>query len=251
VQEHYRRQYATHAQLGSFRRRVADAEATLRHFLDICDAPYAAFSGGKDSSACLALLARIGRTDIPVLTQADDLDWPEKRAHCHRVVAGLGFHDYTYAEAPASALAQLAVMDGVTTARIREREVFWAVVRAFIGARTRTGVILGLRAAESRRRRFVRRRYGRCYRTRGDGLWRCLPVADWSGVDVFALLVAEGVPWFHLYDRDRYQPPHEHRLAWLLNPAFLHRGVAAELRRDYPAHFARLARLNAALRRFA
>lgn len=250
MRAHYRAMYLEHAQRSLFAARAVAAKSRIKDFLATCPAPSAGFSGGKDSTAVLILLAAIGRTDTPVFTQADDLDWPDKRAHCNEVVDLLGFRDYEYLDSPVSALEQFAAMDFVTVDRINERRVFFGTTREYARRRARSGVILGLRAEESKPRRITWRRRGASYDVKGD-VSRCLPIGDWTGMDVFSLIVSSGTPYFHIYDRDDISPPHELRLAWMLNPAFLSKGAATFLRRHYPQQFYRLCAVNPALRRFA
>ena len=246
MREAHHNQYMTHARLRVFAARVERARNNVRRFFDRCERPYVAFSGGKDSTAMLGLLAEMDLTSIPVFTQADDLDWPEKRDFCGRVIAQLGFGDYTYAESRVSALAQLTNLecgDGVI------RGTFSHVVTEYVRAREREGVLMGLRSEESSGRRMNRACNGSVYRTKA-GEWRCTPIVDWCGVDVFAFICSRGLPYFHIYDHDEMQPSHEIRMSWMLNPSFVDRGAASFLHSHYPTHFARLARLNSALWRY-
>lgn len=221
----------------------------LTTFLDEHPDSHLSFSGGKDSTACLILLSLMGRKDVPVFTQGDDLDWPDKRAHCHEVVRRLGFTDYSYDEPEVSALDEFASKDFVHNDPLDNEALFFSVIRRYEQRRNLTGAILGLRAEESRHRRMNFFRKGAIYQVQG-GNWRCLPIARWSGPDVFALIVSTGTPWFHIYDRDDECPPHERRLAWMCNPPFVTGGAAAFLYRHYPEQFERLNRINPLLRSY-
>lgn len=250
MQEAWRLAYLTRSQLGSFRRRVSAAEECLRGFLVLCEAPYAGFSGGKDSAAILSLLAGIGRTDVPIFTQADDLDWPEKRTFCDDFVRRLNFSDYSYCESEVSARERFAAIDFAGNFAIRG--TFSHVVKRYVSTRGRVGAILGLRAQESAPRRIVRATKGLTYSvksTRDGATMRCIPIADWSGEDVMALLLSRGVPLFHVYEYEDDLPPHERRMSWPVNPEFPE--MIPFIRRHHPGLFRNLQDLNPHVRRFA
>lgn len=247
MQTHHGLMYAEHARTARFARRVEQARDVVDRFLSVVQAPYVGFSGGKDSTALLGLLSEMGQTDVPVFTQADDLDWPEKQQFCVDTIRRLEFTRWDYCESETSAVDQFAALSLSATDMIRG--TFSHVIRHYVATTARDGVLLGLRAEESHGRRMSRRLRGSLYRT-VDGLWHGQPLADWSGVDVFAFLVSRNLPWFHIYDRDDWQAPHEIRMSWLCNPSFVDRGAAAFLRRYYPQHLAWLAAVNPRVRAY-
>jgi 3'-phosphoadenosine 5'-phosphosulfate sulfotransferase (PAPS reductase)/FAD synthetase len=239
--------YLAHASLASFRRRVDTVKSRIQQFLDSADRPYAAWSGGKDSECLLILLSEMG-CHIPVFTQGDDLDWPDKEAFCRALTAQLGFADYAYMMSGTSALDQFSglTLNGTKTIR----GTFSHVVQRYVYERSRNGVLMGLRSEESVHRRALRASRGWMYRTT-SGETRCIPIADWAGIDVFALIVSHGLPYMHVYDCDAFCPPHEIRFSWIVNPHFLHRGHPAWLKHYYPDQFTRLAAINPNLRNFS
>lgn len=238
MKDSWTRAYRAHSCRQAFKKRCREARRTISSFLDRVERPYVGFSGGKDSLCLLILLSQMGETEVPVFTQADDLDWPEKESYCRRVVSELGFEDYEYRQSETSALRQLA--DGAEEIR----GTFSHVIEGYVEDRRRDGVLMGLRKEEAEGRRMLRITKGKIYET-GDGLTRCIPLADWSGKDVFALIVSTGTEYIHVYDNDDECPPHEIRFSWPLNPSFFQRSdasnSAAWLRRHYPQYFARLA----------
>lgn len=239
MQAQYRLMYQAHARLPIFRRHVDEAKWTLEEFLAQCQAPYVSFSGGKDSTAVLILLSQMGLLDIPIATQSDDLDFPDMGAHCRNVVEQLGFRDYTHARSALEVAAQLAAGNE------QLQETFFYDLNAFAMERQRTGCIMGLRAEESWQRRRLIRKFGSIYeRARKGGEGKelcCLPLHNWSGEDVFALILTTETPYMHVYDKDDERMPHEIRFSWMVNPQFFNRGDVAYLRRYYPDHYNRLA----------
>lgn len=245
MQERYATAYMMHSKLKGFAGCIASAQDTIKKFLGQSTNPYVAWSGGKDSETVLILLSMMGRQDVPLLTQGDDLDWPEKKNFCHGIVECLGFSDYTYAESDVSAIKQFCSGDPSEPIH----GTFSHVIKQYATDHERDGVLLGLRTEESCGRRMNRATHGKIYRV-ASGEWHCTPIADWSGVDVFALIVSSGVPYFHIYDCDSLIPPHKIRCSWMLSPDFLSQGQAAWLRHHFPERFNRLAEINHKLRAY-
>lgn len=242
MRESYRAAYLARSRMPVFRRRVREARDAIREFISRCERPYAAFSGGKDSLAMLILLSRMGYTDVPVFTQADDLDWPDKEEFCRETVRRLGFTDYSYEFSEVSAIDQLVEGRGEVSG------TFSHVVRRYVRERNRDGVLMALRAEESLGRGWLRRTRGRIYEAGGE--LRCIPLADWKGEDVFALIVATDTPYMHVYDRDDELPPHKIRFSWMVSPEFFHDGSVAFLKRHYPERFNHLCRIYPEARRY-
>jgi len=225
-----------HSLRDAFKKRCREARLTIVSFLDATRHPYVAFSGGKDSLCLLILLSQMGE-NIPVFTQGDDLDWPNKENYCRRVVGELGFSDYEYRRSEVSAAEQVAA------GKERVRGTFSHVIGNYVQDRGRDGVLMGLRKEESSGREMLRIARGKMYET-DDGLTRGIPLVDWTGKDVFALILSTGTEYMHVYDKDDDRPPHKIRFSWPVNPRFYHRDAAnsaAWLRQHYPDFYRRLA----------
>jgi len=239
----WKKAYRMHSLRAAFKKRCRKARRTIGAFLDRTDRPYVAFSGGKDSLCLLILLSQMGET-IPVFTQGDDLDWPSKEAYCKRVVSELGFTDYEYRYSEVSAAEQVAA------GAERVRGTFSHVIEGYVEDRRRDSVLMGLRKEEAPGREMLRITKGKTYETK-DGLTRCIPLVDWSGKDVFALILSTETEYIHVYDNDDDRPPHEIRFSWPVNPRFYYRDAANSavwLRRNYPDFFRRLAERIPALK---
>lgn len=235
--------YLARSRLPVFERRVRESWTIIENFLAACDAPYAAFSGGKDSQAVLILLAKMDRTDVPVFTQGDDLDWPDKEAFCRSTVRRLGFADYSYELSEVSAADQVFASDAGVSG------TFSHVHRRYVESRSRTGVLMGLRAGEGLGRGWNRKVRGHTYEAGGE--LRCNPLADWSGEDVFALIVSTNTPYMHVYDKaEPPRMPHEIRFSWMASPEFFHDGNLAFLKRHYPDLFNQFAARYPEARRY-
>jgi len=193
--------YLAHSKTERFSRSLERANALIREMLWRREQPYVAFSCGKDSSVLLWLVlqhrpnitARIltsGETRLLYPDIDDVLRWWRE-----------GF--------PSLHLEEVLV-DRVFTPEWSD--VTWTQQRK-AGRRDilqylpqgRDGVFLGLRDAESNRRRMATRKMGplRQYRaSRRDNLgetWVCCPLASWTTKDVFALLTRENIPLLQAY----------------------------------------------------
>lgn len=247
MQAQYRLMYLARSRTIGFRQRVEQAKRIIGEFLERCSRPYISFSVGKDSEAILILLHQMGICDIPICTQGDDLDFPDKREYGERIVAHLGHTDYTYAYADISALAQLADEDVSGT--------FTHVMNRFAVSRRRNGFLMGLRSEESWHRRRLIKAFGHIYerKTKYDPVITetvGLPLHNWRGEDVMALIVSTDTPYMHVYDRDNDRMPHEIRFSWMVSPQFFDRDCVAWLRRHYPEQFAKLAQVSPGLLRY-
>lgn len=66
------------------------------------------------------------------------------------------------------------------------------------------GVFLGIMASESRRRMFNFLQYGELYQVKGNGLWKCHPLAIWTDDDIWQYIRENNVPYASLYDMGYY-----------------------------------------------
>jgi 3'-phosphoadenosine 5'-phosphosulfate sulfotransferase (PAPS reductase)/FAD synthetase len=180
---------------------------------------------------------------IPIVSQFDDCDWPEKRPYMERVAEQHGwlFH---------SVEPGFSVWEAVQSYRIGAENIcdtkhlvtLNAFLRPLKAATDRlgcNGIFLGLRAAESseRKKNFGQRHH--VYRI-ADGTLRCCPLSTWSTKDVFAYLVANNIEINPCYFHNAICPPEEIRLSWAL-PTVGWRGRDIEhIRRYYPRQFRRL-----------
>lgn len=199
--------YLAHAASASHRRKVADAIAM------IAGAPGAVVSTswGKDSVALLHLAA-VARPTIAVINarypnpaeRFDDMDRVRDLALAMPDMASV-----RYAEVDTPGEWEMYERSGggfaeAVTPKQREAARWWKqnFTRAMDAAMRAAGgdaVALGLRAEESHARRMNVAMHGRDY-TRRDGLRVLLPLANWSGRDVWAYLVSRGLPWLRIYD---------------------------------------------------
>ena len=117
------------------------------------------------------------------------------------------------------------------------KECFYAVVER--ATADHAGIMLGLRAEESRGRSANRASRGPLYR-RACGQWTSTPIVDWSGLDVFAYLAARDIGLLPVYrciglDPRHAAAPWRVRKSWWLPGSHSSQGATAWLRHYWPS----------------
>lgn len=236
------RQYAVHATLKAFQKRVDVARAALvdaasRGPVVICS------SWGKDSVAlCDLALETLGPVPIMHVRSAYELPGGEHveahfrtRAEVYDVPAKLTLEE-TIAWLQQHGLGyQRETAAGAGKARKTDASTSWVRANGF------TVQALGMRAAESFGRRWNFRARGLVYHAEAHGLTVACPLGWWSTKDVWAYLVSRGLPWHRLYDleTDGFTREELRNNGWL-SIVSTSEGRAAWLARHFPAEWRRL-----------
>lgn len=198
------RTVAAHALDPSHRRAVRVALDRLRETRDreVAGGWRVGLSGGKDSTA-LAILLDLAGWRPPGISVKDDLDYPGEREYVQRIHDFAGI-DTEILTPPVSLQTFLRnervslVRDLHGRAADLSRENFYGLLDAHRARTGHHGILLGLRAEESRGRLMNRRSHGWIYE-RNDGLHVSSPIADWSTIDVHAFLFAHEIPLLPIY----------------------------------------------------
>lgn len=234
-----------HSTTAAFRRRVDLAKRVAYDALDRSTSPQVAWSAGKDSTALAHLvIVGIGARDVELFSEKDDLDFPGEEDYVRTHAALWGATRLRIMHPPISALefvrerGNLGMMIGDeihSRSAPLSKACFYNVVREANAGRD--CVMLGLRSDESAHRRALRAARGKLFRM-ANGVLRALPIADWTGLDVFAYLASVDVEPFPVYrciglmHRD---DPWRLRKSWWLPGNAARFGQVAWLRRYYPS----------------
>lgn len=235
-----------HSRSREHQRRVAAAMRTTERALNTSQLPFVSWSGGKDSTALSALVLSIDPT-VELASEKDDLDYPGEETY----VTGLAARWRAQLKilrppiSPAQWISEhrheLAMSDDFhSRAAGLSKACFYNVMAAH--DRTRDLVFLGLRAEESVHRQKARAANGIDY-VRRDGIRICTPIADWTGIDVFAFLFAREIDPLHVYRCIGFmheREPWRLRKSWWIPGDRGRHGGATWLRRYYPSLFRRL-----------
>lgn len=201
------------------------------------------WSGGKDSTVLTHLVCvEMGRRELPVYSEKDDLDFPGERAYVEQlasswaidlriIVPSMSPLDWVRAHR-----AELAAGDDLhSRAAGLSKECFYRVVED--ATSQHTAILLGLRQEESRGRRMNRAKRGPTYRKR-SGQWVCCPIVDWTGLDVMTYLAAreiEPLPLYRCIAFAHASEPWRVRKSWWLPGQGANMGQMAWLRHYWPS----------------
>jgi len=162
-----------------------------------CQAPYVAFSGGKDSSALLHLVLQVrSRMTARILTSGETrqvhgnidvvLDWWRQR------YSGLELQEICVDRVWSD---EWADADWTAQRKAGRRDIAKLLPGGHDGA------FLGLRDEESNARRMATRKYGPI-RRHADGLYVICPLFAWRLADVGAVLAECGAPLLSAYEAE-------------------------------------------------
>lgn len=240
------RTYLLHSHLAGFRRKIERSLSIIRDALAQCQNPYVAWSGGKDSTAMLDLVMHV-RPGIPALCVQSDLDLPDDIEVVRDGAERMGVN-LTLIHPAVSGWDVLRECGGpfgqvnVAASKL-DRLCFFEPLEREVNARGYDLAFLGLRAGESRARLMNRRVRGVIYANKSRGISVCTPIADWSGMDVYAYLASRALPINAVYGKDKFHPdPSRIREGWWIpgeTTSML--GGVVWLRHYYPELYRRLA----------
>ena len=240
--------YLAHAKTKGFSRKIEAAKSLIAGMLKHAEAPYVAFSGGKDSTVCLHL-ARTVVPATPAVYWHDEWTLPETDELVAatpnvRQVAAMVKHAqwFTAWENGPDSLPEGVEWLERTKA---DGEGLWKLGY--------DGAIIGIRADENSNRRKHIRAKGTLFYSAKSQQWQCYPLAGWSTADVWAYLVSRDVPYNRAYVRlaELGISPDRQRLGPFANARALPYGQLALLKQGWPEMFERFAELYPEAKQFA
>lgn len=221
-------QYHIHAGTARFGHLVERTRARIAQMLAEHPNCYIALSGGKDSVALAHLVNRIRPT--PSVSWMDDLEWPETE----QLVRGLASR-WELKVVRRDGLWEQLVAIGLSPFDhnyFYDRRLVPKSRRDCV--RDYDAVFLGLRADESAGRRVNAAVRGDAY-SAGRQVHLC-PLQRWTSRDIFAYLVAHGLPIHPVYQKRSavFEPERSIRVSWWIpSPGVSRHGYCAWLRQHY------------------
>ena len=236
-----------HSKTSRHKRQIYAAKKIVDQMVDIAPRAYAAFSGGKDSTAMIHLLAEHG-VKLRVMSIKDDLDFPGEEELVQTECDRLGLEiDILH---PLFSLQQwLSEHSGEVWAdedmhgrhAAFSKAAFYDVIDRYRESEGTPGVYLGLRKRESHGRLMNRIVHGAVYQKKETGEWVAQPLCDWEGIDVYAYLFAHNAQILDVYRCCRlHESPERIRKSWWLPGADSRHGGMVWLKCYYPSLFYRL-----------
>jgi phosphoadenosine phosphosulfate reductase len=207
---------------------------------------YVAWSGGKDSTALVAL-ARDVCPDVPVCWFDSGLEFPETHAYISDLAGRWRLNLHVVPAEPDALTVLVAsgrwshgapVPDGPVP-DLHDALIVWPSRVAH--AQHGPGELWGLRAGESGTRRVALGRAGGTI-IRTDGTVACAPLWRWRAEDVWGELARRRIPPNPVYDKLRRLGADERslRVGLLVDANSLEHGRVTWLRRGWPELYGRL-----------
>jgi 3'-phosphoadenosine 5'-phosphosulfate sulfotransferase (PAPS reductase)/FAD synthetase len=242
-----------HARTRDHARAVDRAKAAGWKALETAHAWHLMWSGGKDSTA-MAHLMTVGMGEkVKLVSEKDDLDYPGELEYVTGLARawGASLEVIRPKESPAEWVRQHGLgIGGADDMHGRDaglsKACFYNVVEE--SNRGADGIFLGLRGEESTGRLRNRCMNGLMYRKRPTptspaGLMVCQPIADWTGLDVFAYLFSHGIDPLDVYrciGLMHRREPWTVRKSWWIPGSQGARGQVTWLRHYWPSLYLRL-----------
>lgn len=226
------------ALLPSLASRVRKASGFLQQHVESHDG-YVAWSGGRDSTAVVALARKI-RSDIPVVWFDSGLEFPETRVYMQDYAErwGLNFHVVTAEPDALTVLRTTGTWDHSAPYAVLENDMHHTLITEparKAHERFGWGEVTGLRAGESVGRRILLAS-GQGQYQRKDGAMVCAPIWRWTNNDVRGFLAGEKIQENPMYARLEAlgAPQHAQRVGLVVDGNAAEYGRYTWLRAGWP-----------------
>lgn len=194
---------------------------------------YIAFSGGKDST-CLLSLIRFVKPDTPAVSSIQEWALPETKQYLATIdnlelVASGSDHDTGWSP-------------NWEDADDLPHGVKWLGGRGRVAknyGRCETGVFLGTRTEENSRRKALFNARGPLFFHKGNNVWQCSPLGEWSVMDIWAYIFSNRLEYNRAYDvmEKLGIPLEKQRIGPLAIESVLGYGQLAIVKRGWPELF--------------
>jgi len=226
-----------------YKKRLAEAKNAVQQAVDTCNVPAVSFSFGKDSLVCVDIARQID-PDILVLNidrgeggdvrEAIDMYDQDVEEHC------LNYHRVS---TPRSIMQIYREAGGIN--EVDKMEITSNLIRGFMIANKWFSVdcsIMGLRTEESTGRSHLRK-FGTFHKTKSEKIpYKCKPVLNWTGSEIWGYIVSNDLPYISFYDREaRFDGYEKARYSNWAGSSFKEWGRFARLKYTMPELYNRFA----------
>lgn len=227
-------------QTPTFRKRLAAALEIAGRGFGALRKPYLAISGGKDSVAMAGVVdqaARQLRREYVLWSHVSDASFPGTEETVIETARRLG-REVVIDRSPVSAFD---VVGKQSARQFGKSGYFFSAIARFVSQGGYDLAFVGIRAAESRRRRVGAINNGSLFPSKVPvPHWKCCPLTWWTIQDVAAALVHFDLPIHPIYAKIPVGQGGI-RLGYATALDLVHKGTVVFLRRNYPDLYRRLA----------
>lgn len=247
--ENDRRTYLIHSKLSSYQRRVDKAIETARMALDSAKNPVLSFSSGKDSVVLLDIAIKAGfQGDLLFFKYGitTDIETPKENIELLKYYAarnGLKYHILDclgeadcweqcgrFTLFPETA-KEKQIFNRTNMDFSRKSESFCRENRVDLQ-------LIGMRKAESARRKAMLNKKGPIYTVKSRNSLTCCPLANLTSEDIWAYIFSNNLKYLSIYDYpyiDRRRNRDE--ITMLYNDELIRRGMIFHYKAMYPEFF--------------
>lgn len=251
TKKYWQAYYGLYSYLPEHKSKIEKSRQIIASFLSEHPESYVSWSTGKDSTALLHLALSV-KPAIKVMSEKDDMDYPEEMEYLEmmREKYKLNLDVISPAEFIWNQISKFDVANDIHSRNTDFSAVyFYDLISDYKRKNNYSGVMLGLRAEESKRRLWNLKKRGSTYFCDRDGDWVCQPIASWTGADVFAYLISNNVPILDVYWKLKFvESPEQIRKSWILPGARASSGQVAWLKYYYPELYSKLVQIKPEIR---
>ena len=217
-----------------FQKLVAKTSKVIEEWLEKCQSPCVAFSGGKDSTVLLHLVRNI-KNDVTAMFSDDEYHLPEtidlinNTDNLIKIASHVQHTDWFWSWEKKDNLPN--DVEWIETKGDASTE--WAKKNGY------DGMAVGLRSEENFYRRIAIRKHGKLFFVKKKQLWQCWPLADWKVEDVWTAIVGYNIPYNKAYDKlsSLGVPLLHQRIGPFANQRAIGYGQLSILKHGWPAEF--------------
>lgn len=245
MKESHREYYLLYSDSWTFKKKVERSMQLLEQARETGGKWGVSYSGGKDSTVVLDLAYQVFGNRLSVVHQTYGKETAPGNVEMFEWAKETYPIEFIEHEAPGELEAMRKVGHFFLEPQTKEEKdaVKWWWEQSFRSINKKVkelgwnGHILGLRAEESRNRKMTIGKNGTLFFNQSHGLHECLPLATWSGRDVWAYIVSRDLKYNPIYDaaqsveeRDRLR----NEIVFLAGSTSILRGQFAFWRKTYP-----------------
>jgi len=246
--------YLIHARSKCFQNKVKRSLEIIDEFFTQCKNPCVSISGGKDSTVIMDLSRKI-KKNVKMVSEKDDMDFPEELEYMENLKKkySLNLDIISPSVKLWDIIKNYDFLEDVHGKNTNfSKEFFYKILKEHKEKHNIDGIVLGLRAEESKGRRYNFKKRGFIYWNETLQEMVCQPIAHWTGKDIFAYLFKYEIPILDVYFKTLFvDSPEDIRKAWVLPSGQSSQGSVSWLKYYYPLIYQKLCDMNLLMSTYA